>query len=72
MSFRRKQARQGSGVCVFKNSNVSNNPKGKYHRLILVEGGIIFVSEEALLLQAYVEEISVAAEAQAPTRFFLF
>lgn len=32
---------------------------------------MIFVSEEALLLQSTVEEVSVAAGAQAPTKFFL-
>lgn len=33
---------------------------------------MIFVSEEALLLQSSVEEVSVAAGAQAPTKFFLY
>lgn len=71
MSSRKKEAWQVSGSLCVENSNVNNSQKGKYHRLILAERVMIFVSEEALLLQSSVEEVSVAAGAQAPTKFFL-
>lgn len=72
MSSRKKEAWQVSGSLCVENSNVNNSQKGKYHRLILAERVMIFVSEEALLLQSNVEEVSVAAGAQAPTKFFLY
>lgn len=73
MSSRKKEAWQVLGSLCVENSNVNNSQKGKYHRLILAERVMIFVSEEALLLQSSVEEeVSVAAGAQAPTKFFLY
>lgn len=72
MSSRKKEAWQVSGGLCIENSNVNNSQKGTYHRLIVEERVMIFVSEAALLLQSSVGEVSVADGAQAPTKFFLY
>lgn len=52
MNSRRKEAWQGSRVCVLKNSNIISNQEGNYHRLNLVGRGIIFIWGIVFLLWA--------------------
>lgn len=66
MNSRRKEAWQGSRVCVLKNSNIISNQEGNYHRLNLVGRGIIFIWGIVFLLWALCGGVSVVAGAQFP------